>query len=66
MSAEKRITLSSGWTAAAKTPEDYRVVKVANSVAYKPDDRLNKAEVSGLCDNAAWDVTIIKGPAQCP
>ena len=37
----------------------YRVVTIKNSVVYHPGQELCKAEVEGLCDNAAWDITVV-------
>jgi hypothetical protein len=62
----KKLTLSHGWLNPKSKPPHadylYRVESVSNSVSYTPKQFLNKDEVSGLCDNEAWDVRIVPIP----
>lgn len=37
----------------------YRVVKVTDSVTYRPGEFLEKDVVGALCDDAAWKVTVL-------
>lgn len=42
----------------------YKVTKVKNTVRFAPGQEIPKDEVSELCDNSSWDVTIVAPSAR--
>jgi hypothetical protein len=57
----KTITLVAGFAMKDDTKETtgYRVVKVTDSLDYKPATLIRKSEVQELCDAPDWKVTIL-------
>lgn len=55
----KSIKLAVNPLRGADGKKTYRVITVKNSVDYDPGMELCRDEVSDLCRNAAWDVTIV-------